>query len=167
MIRRDLSGKRLTLGALILSLRAPVLASMLGVGVAAVIVMSGPSAEAKSGFDSAYGFERTWNAALRLVRVDRGLKITEKDDANGYILFDYKSSEAGNKVTSGSMEIIRGTNAGDPVHVVLQLPQMPRYHEQVMLDELSRKLRHEYGEPPTAKERRSRPPADAGAPDGE
>jgi hypothetical protein len=140
---------------------------MLGVGVATAIVMSGPSAEAKSGFDSAYGFDRTWNAALRLVRVDRGLKITEKDDANGYILFDYKSSEAGNKVTSGSMEIIRGNAAGDPVHVVLQLPQMPRYHEQVMLDELSRKLRHEYGEPPAQKDKRSRPVPDAGAPDGE
>lgn len=143
-----------------------------GLAVAAAIVMTGPEASAKSAYDSDYGFERTWNAALRLVRVDRNYKITEKDEANGYLLFEYKSAES-SKVTSGSMELIRGSSASEPVRVVVQLPQMPRYHEQVMLDELARKLRHEYGEPPSKRERREKgergdkaekaPPADAGA----
>ena len=46
-------------------------------------------AEAKSTYESPYGYERTWNAALRLVRVDNGWKINEKDETNGYLLFDY------------------------------------------------------------------------------
>ena len=48
-----------------------------------------PGAEAKSTYESPYGYDRTWNAALRLVRVDNGWKITEKDETNGYLLFDY------------------------------------------------------------------------------
>ncbi len=40
---------------------------------------------AKSTYESPYGFERTWNAALRMVRVDNGWKITEKDETNGYL----------------------------------------------------------------------------------
>jgi len=141
--------------------------SALGVAVAAAIVLSGPEASAKSAYDSDYGFERTWNASLRLVRVDRGYKITEKDEQNGYVLFDYKSAES-SKVTSGSMELIRGQHPGDPVRVVVQLPQMPRYHEQVLLDDLARKLRHEYGEPPSRRtreknEKNEKAPADAGA----
>ena len=106
-------------------------------------------ASAKTAYDSPYGFERTWNASMRLVRVDMGLKITEKDESTGYLLFDYKSSEAGNKTSSGSIELVRpaeGSAAG--VHVVVQLPQLPRYHETVLLDALVRKMKQDYGEPP-------------------
>ncbi|MBX3192734.1 MAG: hypothetical protein KF819_37470 [Labilithrix sp.] len=110
-----------------------------------VLVPASP-ASAKSAYDSAYGFERTWNAGLRLVRVDLALKVTEKDDANGYLLFDYKSPESGQKAVPGSMEFIRGKDGA--VRVVVQIPQMPGYHEQVVVDSLSRKLRNEYGEPP-------------------
>ena len=121
--------------------------SLLAALVGALLVLAPESpASAKSAYDSAYGFDRTWNAGLRLVRVDLGLKVTEKDDANGYLLFDYKSPESGQKPVPGSMEFIKGKDGG--VRVVVQIAQMPGYHEQVLVDNLQRKLRTEYGDPP-------------------
>ena len=67
----------------------------------------GGGASAKSTYESPYGYDRTWNAALRLVRVDNGWKVTEKDDQNGYLLFDYKSPEGG-KPYPGTLELVRG-----------------------------------------------------------
>lgn len=133
----------------------------LGAGIAAGIALAGREATAKAAYDSPYGFERTWNVSMRLVRVDLGLKIEEKDEQSGYLLFAYTSSESGSKVSQGSMEFVRPSDPSQPVHVIVQLPQMPRYHEQVLIDALARKLRDEYGEPPRA---RPRPPApvDAG-----
>jgi hypothetical protein len=142
---------------------APALGgALLGLGVAATIVLSGEPATAKTTYDSAYGFERTWNAALRMVRVDMGMKVQEKDEATGYLLFDYKSAENA-KVTSGSMEFIRSKAPDAPVRVVVQLPQMPRYHEQVLVDSLVRKMRSDYGDPPAPRKRDPSPPKDAGA----
>ncbi len=115
------------------------------IAIAAVALPERP-ASAKSAYDSAYGFDRTWNAGLRLVRVDLGLKVTEKDDSNGYLLFDYRSPESGQKPVPGSMEFIKGKDG--QVRVVVQIAQMPGYHEQVLVDSLSRKLRNEYGDPP-------------------
>jgi hypothetical protein len=116
--------------------------------VLGAILSSSPPAEARSAFESAYGFDRTYNAALRLIRIDMGLKITEKDDKTGYFVFDYKAADIGNKVSSGSIEFIRTKDADGPVEVIVQLPQMPRYHEQVLVDSLIRKMRQDYGEPP-------------------
>lgn len=136
---------------------------VLCVGLAAPLAFSS-GASAKTAYESSYGFDRTWNCGMRLVRVDLGLKISEKDEAAGYLLFDYKSPESGNKPVPGSMEFIRSKETG-AVRVIVQIPQMPGYHEQVLVDQLARKLRSEYGDPP------KRPPApeapkDAGA-DGE
>ena len=131
---------------------------------AAFILVPADPACAKSAYDSAYGFDRTWNAGLRLVRVDLSLKVTEKDDANGYLLFDYKSPESGQKPVPGSMEFIKGKDGA--VRVVVQIAQMPGYHEQVLVDNLSRKLRNEYGDPPKKPPLPSAP-RDAGAGDGE
>ncbi len=128
----------------------------------AVASFSEGDARAKSAYDSAYGFDRTWNAGLRLVRVDLALKVTEKDDQNGYLLFDYKSPESGKNTVPGSMEFIRGKDGA--VRVVVQIPQMPGYHEQVMVDSLQRKLRTEYGDPPK-RPVEPKTPKDAG-PDG-
>jgi hypothetical protein len=125
----------------------PVLVSAIMAVIAMGIVMlpSAP-ASARSAYESQYGFDRTWNAGLRLVRVDLGLKVTEKDDTNGYLMFDYKSPESGQKPVPGSMEFIKGKDGA--VRVVVQIAQMPGYHEQVLVDQLSRKLRNEYGDPP-------------------
>ena len=128
--------------------------SLLAAVVVALVVLAHASpASAKSAYDSAYGFDRTWNAGLRLVRVDLGLTVTEKDDTNGYLLFDYRSPESGQKPVPGSMEFIKGKDGS--VRVVVQIAQMPGYHEQVLVDQLQRKLRTEYGDPP----KKAPPPA--------
>jgi hypothetical protein len=149
-------------------MRAPVLGALMGLGVAAAVVLSGPQATAKTSYDSAYGFERTWNAGLRLIRVDMNLKITEKDETTGYLLFDYKSPEGNTKkTTAGSMEFIRSKEPDAPVRVVVQLPEMPRYHEQMLVDELVKKMKKEYGDPPVHRPPSPERAKDAGAPDGE
>jgi hypothetical protein len=138
--------------------------------VLAVAVLPTSSADARSTLESSYGFDRTYNCALRLIRIDLGLKITEKDDKTGYIVFDYKSTDTGNKTSSGSIEFIRSATSEGPVGVVLQLPQMPQYEEQVLVNALWRKLRQEYGDPPQRPKTpppppQPPPPSDAGAAD--
>ena len=145
------------------------LRAMVVIGGAALLAFGAASysageARAKSSYESAYGFDRTWNAGLRLVRIDMALKVTEKDDANGYLLFDYRSPESGKNSVPGSMEFIKGKDGA--VRVVVQIPQMPGYHEQVMVDSLSRKLKNEYGEPPK-KPPEPKTPKDAGPETGD
>jgi hypothetical protein len=65
------------------------------------------------------------------------------------------------KTTPGSLELVRGGGRDTPVSVLAQLPQMPRYHEQVLLDALASKMRHEYGDPPVHR-KTDDPPTDAG-----
>jgi hypothetical protein len=132
---------------------------------ALILAATAIGAQARSSYESPYGYERTWNAALRLVRVDNGWKVTEKDDGSGYILFEYKSPESA-KISPGSIELVRGRDPDAPVSVLAQLPQMPHYHEQVLLDALAAKMRREYGDPPPR--RKARPPAEPdGGPDAE
>lgn len=142
--------------------RAALVASVGGAAFAALALS--PATEevalAKSGFDSPYGYANTWNAALRMIRVDRGFKLTEKDEAGGYLLFEYTSSESGKKGTPGSIEILRGGGDDSPVKVVISLPQMPSYHEQVLANDLQKKLRADFGEAPKATKK---PAKDAGA----
>jgi hypothetical protein len=121
-----------------------------GALVAAAIAVAATGAEAKSTYESPYGYDRTWNAALRLVRVDNGWKINEKDESNGYLLFDYAAPQS-SKPTPGSLELVRGRDGQASVSVLVQLPQMPHYHEQVILDALAAKMRREYGDPPEAR----------------
>ncbi|MEI7891470.1 MAG: hypothetical protein WCI05_00175 [Myxococcales bacterium] len=115
------------------------------------LVFRSPPALAKASYDSPYGFERTWNASLRFVRVDSGWKITERDESSGYLLFEYRSAESGNRTSPGSLEIVRAREPDAPVRVVVQLPQMPRYHEQALIDGLVSKMRAEYGDPPARR----------------
>jgi hypothetical protein len=127
--------------------------------VALALALGSEPAAAKSAYESNYGYDRTWNAGMRLVRVDLGLKIAEKDEGAGYLLFDYTSPEGGKKPVPGSMEFVRSRDTG-AVRVIVQIPQMPGYHEQVLVDQLARKLRTEYGDPP--KRPTPSPPRDAG-----
>jgi hypothetical protein len=120
------------------------------------------SADAKTNFDSPYTLAQTFNAALRLVRIDLGFTVTEKDPAVAYVLFDYKSTESGARAVPGSIQML---DTGRTVKVVVQLGQMPRYHEQVVSDALAKKLRDEYGEPPARPSGKEGPDggAEAGA----
>ena len=112
--------------------------------------------EAKTSFDSPYTLAQTYQAALRHVRVDLGLTVTERDATAAYILFDYKNPESGARVVPGSIEML---DSGRAVRIVIQLGQMPRYHEQVIADGLARKLRDEYGEPVPREPKRDSPDA--------
>jgi hypothetical protein len=116
--------------------------------------------------ESPYSVEQTYGTAMRLLRVDLGCVITEKDPVNGYLLFEYTSPESGSRVHRGSLEIVRGKEG---THVAVQLPSLPQYHEQMILDALSKKLLAEHGSPPP-KPRPAPAPApvaDAGADGGE
>jgi hypothetical protein len=140
--------------------KAGLVGVLSGLVVSAAVALTAPGASAKSTYESPYGYERTWNAALRLVRVDNGWKVTEKDDQNGYLLFDYKSP-GNEKAYPGTMELVRGNDAEAAVRVLIQLPAMPQYHEQVLLDALASKMRREYGDPPLHRKVDPAPP-DAG-----
>ena len=138
--------------------KAAVVGAVAGIVVA---LAAARGADAKATYESPYGYDRTWNASLRLVRVDNGWKITEKDEGSGYLLFEYKSPES-SKPSAGSIELVRGHEPEDAVAVLVQLPQMPHYHEQVLLDSLSAKMRREYGDPPPRKKKPEKPPEDPG-----
>jgi hypothetical protein len=138
-------------------LGSPLLALAFVALAAALLALGGRDAGANVAYDSPYTYEQTFGSALRLVRVDLGLKLVEKDQASGYLMFEYKSPESGKRVSSGSIEIVK--NQGN-VHVAVQLPEMPRYHEQMMIDALVKKLVAEHGEPP--RHPRPEPPVDAG-----
>ena len=135
-----------------------------GLALPALGAIVAGDAHASVAYESRYTFDQTYGSVLRLIRVDLGLKITEKDPELGYVLFEYTSPESGKRVSSGSVEVVRGKEG---VHVSVQLPQMPSYHEQMIVDALAKKLTQEHGEAP----KKSRPgpaPApgdDAGAAD--
>ncbi len=122
----------------------------------AFVALRSREACAAVAYESPYTFEQTFGTALRLVRVDLGCKITEKDAENGYLLFDYTSTESGKQVHHGSVEVVRGRQGA---HVSVQLSALPRYHEQMIIDALARKLVVEHGEPPSRD--KAPPPVDA------
>jgi hypothetical protein len=136
---------------------------LLALGGPALVTLPAEVAEAATAYESPYTFDQTWSSALRLVRVDLGLAITEKDPAHGYLLFEYTSPESGKRVHAGSIEVVRAGN--DTVRVAVQLQTLPSYHERMIVDALAKKLLTEYGDPP----RRPEPPppaeGDASPPD--
>jgi hypothetical protein len=140
-----------------------LLALLASLALAAVLALVS-DARAGASYASPYTYDQTFGTALRLVRVDLELKITEKDSELGYVLFEYKSPESGKRVSNGSLEVVRGR---ETVYVSVQLPQMPSYHEQVIVDALAKKLAAEHGEPPRKSKQPPAPPPDAGAGDAE
>ncbi len=123
--------------------------------LAAALVAFESSADARSVRDEPYSIDTTWNAAVRMVRVDLGLSITERDRELGYFTFDYRE---GTRSVPGSLEIVRTEVEGRPLsRVIVQIPLMPNYVEAMLLTRLARKLRSEYGEPPPPP-RRPTPP---------
>jgi hypothetical protein len=79
------------------------------------------------------------------LKVDLDLEVTEVNSEWGYVLFVYTDSESGKRKNRGSFTLIR---ADDEVTVTLQLPDLPSYHEQHLLQKLRRKLEEEHGEAP-------------------
>ena len=104
-----------------------------------------PQAEARKQTEYRYPFERVWNTALRMVRVDMRLPVTDRDADAGYLLFDYMDH---GRRFPGSIELVKRERDEMPVvTAVIQVSGMPSYVEQMMLDKLARKLKEEIGDP--------------------
>lgn len=116
------------------------------IAVAALfLLVAVDSAQARREQTFRYPFSRVWGSALRMMRVDYESPITEKDIESGYFLFTYPHE---GKEIQGSAELVRTMEGGvESVRVVLQLPALPSYVEQMMLDRLTRKLGEEHGDP--------------------
>lgn len=131
------------------------------VGIPAAWLLGSSDVRARTSYQSPYTLEQNFSSALRLVRVDMGWKVTERDPEAAYLLFEYKSSESGGRVTSGSIEMVRQS---DNVQVIVQLPQMPQYHEEVLATSLRKKVQNDHGDPP--RQRPSQPARPDGGTDG-
>jgi hypothetical protein len=104
-----------------------------------------PQAEARKQTEYRYPFERVWNTALRMVRVDMRLPVTDRDSDAGYLLFDYMDH---GRRFAGSIELVKRERDEMPViTAIIQVQGMPSYVEQMMLDKLARKLKDEVGDP--------------------
>ncbi len=124
-------------------IRAPLGGAALAAGTAGGI----PLARARVHGDYAYTWAQVWQTTVRMVRVDLQRPINDRDEAIGYVMFDYR--EAG-RVHAGSVELVRTTGEGgnERVRVVVQVPSLPSWVERMILDRLTRKLREDFGEPP-------------------
>jgi len=107
-----------------------------------------------------YPYEHVWPASIRYLRVDRGFKISDKDEASGYIMFEFTtdSGEAG----GGSIELVRTEDAaGRPsTNLVAVTNGGPSYLSNSLLDGVAAKVREERGPPaaPPKKEPTEPPP---------
>lgn len=113
-----------------------------GVLAGATLLLATGTAQARREQVFRYPFLRVWETAVRLLRVDFESPIGEKNRDDGYFLFEFPYN---GKPTPGSVEVVRG-DAGE-IRVVIQVPAMPSYVEQMILDKLGRKLTAEYGAP--------------------
>ena len=103
---------------------------------------------ARSVVDSEYSLQQTYNGALRYLRIDLGYEVVERDKDAAYLLFRYETDK---RKRSGAIEIVE-TKAG--VQLIVKLPDMPEYREDMMKTELMNKLRRDYGQP--AEKRRKK-----------
>ena len=115
---------------------------------------------AKSNRVVSYEKSLIWPAALRFLRVDEHLKITEKDIDAGYVLFELSD---GKKTYPGALELsgTKDERARSSTRLAIKLQDRPSYMEEGLLDRLEEKLREELGDPvdpPKASEPKAEPP---------
>lgn len=111
----------------------------------------------------AYQRDQAWPAAVRFLRIDAKLKIIEKDQEAGFVIFEYRED---NKTFRGSLEVIDMVRDGRKlVRFVIQIEDRPTWVEVEMLTKLERKLRAELGNPAPAPTPKEPPPKKDEAPD--
>jgi hypothetical protein len=105
------------------------------------------AALAKSDKTVAYPAAKVFPTAVRFLRVDEHVKITEKDADAGYVMFELSQD---GKTFPGALELVETVSSGRPaVKLVLRIEDRPSYVEIAMLERLERKLRADLGsEPP-------------------
>jgi hypothetical protein len=104
-------------------------------------------AMARSEAEIAYTRDQTFSAALRYLRVDLAYEVTEKDAEAAYLLFSFSAPELNQKTARGSIEVVQRERT---VRLLVNLPELPSYREEVLKRGLLDKLLAEYGEPPAA-----------------
>lgn len=102
--------------------------------------------QARSQRNLAYRPDQTWTTAVRLLRIDMGFEIVERDPEARYIIFTYRQ---GAQTCTATLEIAeRRSELGvEGVTVVVTVPSLPTYVELHLIDQLERKLRREVGTP--------------------
>ena len=120
--------------------------ALCGTCLSGALAVCVPHALARKQQEFAYRYEQIWNSALRLVKVDLRMPISDKDQDGGYVLFEYI---AHGKHYPGSIELVAQPRAARPTTVVIvQVQGQPSYVEQMILDRLGKKLEAEVGAPP-------------------
>ncbi len=125
--------------------------------VALALLVAAPAA-AKSTRELPYAYERVWPTLLRFLRVDEKLKVTEKSEEAGYVLFELAD---GKRSFPGSVELSKTTDAVGraSVRVQVKIEDRPAYMEAGILDRLAEKLHDELGDPPPPPPSPAPPPA--------
>jgi hypothetical protein len=101
--------------------------------------------------------DKIFPTAVRFLRIDEGVTITEKDADAGYVLFDLPDE---GKMWHGALEVITvESDEKTVVKLVLRLEGRPDYMEIGILDRLEKKLRDELGKPPEPKPKPEPEPA--------
>lgn len=110
------------------------------------------SASARRERELLYRYEQVWSSAVRMLRVDYRFPIADRDEENGFLLFEYRDPQG--RAYNASLELVPVTRDGQPsVRVVTHVSSMPSYVEALLIDRLEAKLRQDFGAPI----RRSRP----------
>lgn len=109
------------------------------------LLLATSSAYARSEKTLAYPRDPAWSAAVRFIRVNAGLKVIEKDNEAGYVIFEFKEDK---KTFRGSLEMIETVKDGRKVlRFVMTIEDRPSWVEIELLTKLERKLRSELGAP--------------------
>lgn len=120
-------------------------------GVLCSLGLMAAHALADASLETTHPFDRVFSTAVRMVRVDQGCKIVDRDPEMGFFTFEYKTPGSSEQA-AGAVEFVRGT---EKLRVVIKLPSLPSYHEGRLVDALRKKLEAEYGPDPI----REKPPA--------
>ena len=105
-----------------------------------------------------YRYNIIWSTTVRLLRADRGYKVTDRDKETGYVLFVYPG-RGSVKACKASLEIIKVVDRDgyERIRVQLKIAHQPSYVEVAVLDALEQKLQEEQGSaPPPRKVRETK-----------
>lgn len=105
-----------------------------------------------------YPFAQVWPTAIRYLRIDRGFKVTDRDEEAGYMLFEFPLDGA--RMGNGSVEMFATEDAaGRPsVSVAVNTGAGPVHLPNTLLDGIAAKVRAERGQPAAPPKQEQPPP---------
>ncbi len=124
----------------------------------AIFLSCSIAAHAKTQTNLEYDISAVWSTAVRLLRVDLNLKITEKDKETGYLLFEYKDD---GQIFPASIQLSKEKTQSGAVgtRVIIHIKDRPPYQEDMLQSALNSKLKEENALP-AKKPAPSKPPED-------